>query len=181
MSSIESAFGNIQLMTVPTAIFAARAHGPIHWKLTGSSPVSGLTPKIGPEKAIRVATVVPHTLPTRTPAGFANGTNRAKKNRQKMGVTSNVEIFVVTAVMFPGTDPMNELPNTTVTPIASERSRAIRTCPFSVWRRKPKRSRKSVRRWKDRAGRNCVTISAPLSLRLPRHAGQYHPGRQARF
>jgi hypothetical protein len=72
-------------------------------KLTGSVLVTGFIPNNGPENAISRAVAVPQIAPTNTPRGLAKGTNRAKKNRAKMGVTNRFVVFCVTAEMLPGT------------------------------------------------------------------------------
>ena len=84
------------------------------------------------------------TAPAQTPAVFAKGTNNAKKNRQKIGVVNKFVVFWVTAVMFPGTFPMYELPITTITPIVIARILARNTCSRSLLGDNPKRSKKSV-------------------------------------
>lgn len=120
------------------------ATGLIQIKLTGSSPVAGFIPKIGPENAIRAAVVTPRTIPTNTPAGRANGTNNAKKNRAAIGVVSKLVVLFVTAVMLPGISPIRELLTTTIVPIDNASPWAIRVYILSDLGRKPNRSKKSV-------------------------------------
>ena len=102
----------------------SNADGDIHWKLTGSSPCSFI-PNMGPENAIRTAVVMLHVTPIQTPNALANGTNKAKKNKMKMGTVSRFTVLVVTAVMLPGTCSINALAKTTTKPITiAKQSRA---------------------------------------------------------
>lgn len=90
------------------------------------------------------AVSVPVIAPSQTPSGRAKGMNRAKTNRQKMGVVSRLEVFWVIAVMLPGIAPMNELPTTTNRPMEKARNCEARTWPVSDLGLKPNRSKKSV-------------------------------------
>ena len=96
---------------------------------------------MGPENAIRMAVVMLQVTPIQTPGALANGTNRAKKNKMKMGTVSRFTVLVVTAVMLPGTYSINALAKTTITPIPIAKLLAKKTCFLSVSGLIPKRSR----------------------------------------
>ena len=83
-------------------------------------------------------------VPIHVPIGVANGTNSAKKKRQKMGTVSRFDVFCVTAVIFPGTYCMRQLQATTIAPMPKAIFRASRTCSRSVAGARPKRSMRSV-------------------------------------
>ena len=122
---------NNQLITVPTLRFTAKAIGLIQIKLTGSLP-SEFMPKTGPEKAIRDAVIMPQIEPTITPKGRAKGTNNAKKNKANMGVVNKLAVLLVTAVILPGTNSINELAPTTIAPIMKARYLTVFASCFSI-------------------------------------------------
>ena len=80
-AQVDEPLRDIRLANAPTARLTTNDAGLTHMKLTGSSSLPVLTsiPKIGPEKAIRVAVATPQRAPAAAPNGVAKGTKRERR------------------------------------------------------------------------------------------------------